>query len=158
MTSTPLLLYVDSHYVSPYAMSVFVALREKGLLFQTRALDLGAGAARTTDFAQTSITQRVPTLVDSWSIADVDLALTLNRLVRSGDSVPTLLADYATRRATAIGAGMGHARAAGPLTRHHAPARPREPASHHAPTRRTPCTSACSAAPACTSLNFALAP
>ncbi len=188
-----MLLYVDSHFVSPYAMSVFVALREKSLPFQVVPLDLAAGNSRTGEFAAASITQRVPTLVDdtftvsessaiaeyldeaypgarlypsglqarararqvqawlrsdlmalrqerstevvfrapvdqplsaaaraaadkliagasallahggphlfdTWCIADVDLALMLNRLVRNGDIVPPPLADYATRQ------------------------------------------------------------
>jgi glutathione S-transferase len=188
-----MLLYVDSRYLSPYAMSVHVALREKGLPFHVRTLDLGAGAQSDEAFAQASITRRVPTLVDeqftlsessaiteyleeaypgarlyphslqarararqvqawlrsdlmalrqerptevvfsapvdrplsqaaqmaahklfagasallahggsclfdAWSIADVDLALMLNRLVRNGDAVPPGLADYATRQ------------------------------------------------------------
>jgi len=33
MNQPPLRLYVDSLYTSPYAMSVFVTLREKGLAF-----------------------------------------------------------------------------------------------------------------------------
>lgn len=188
-----MLLYVDSHYLSPYAMSVHVALREKGLSFHVRTLDLAAGAQGEEAFAQASITRRVPTLVDeqftlsessaiteyldeaypgvrlyphslqvrararqvqawlrsdlmalrqerptevvfcapvdkplsqaagkaadkliagasallahggphlfdAWSIADLDLALMLNRLVRNGDGIPPLLADYATRQ------------------------------------------------------------
>jgi glutathione S-transferase len=188
-----MLLYVDSEFLSPYAMTVFVALREKALLFQIQPLDLAAGAARSGDFAATSLTRRVPTLVDdaftlsessaiaeyldeaypgtrlyppglqarararqvqawlrsdlmalrqerstdvvfrapfdkplsdagraaadklvaaasallahggphlfdNWSIADVDLALMLNRLVRNGDTVPQPLADYAHRQ------------------------------------------------------------
>ena len=188
-----MLLYVDSHFVSPYAMSVFVALREKAVPFQVVPLDLAAGNSRTGEFAAASITQRVPTLVDdtftvsessaiaeyldeaypgprlypsglqarararqvqawlrsdlmalrqerstevvfrapvdqplsaaaraaadkliagasallahggphlfdTWCIADVDLALMLNRLVRNGDIVPPPLADYATRQ------------------------------------------------------------
>lgn len=188
-----MLLYVDSHFVSPYAMSVFVALREKAVPFQVVPLDLAAGNSRTGEFAAASITQRVPTLVDgtftvsessaiaeyldeaypgprlypsglqarararqvqawlrsdlmalrqerstevvfrapvdqplsaaaraaadkliagasallahggphlfdTWCIADVDLALMLNRLVRNGDRVPPPLADYATRQ------------------------------------------------------------
>lgn len=188
-----MLLYVDAHFVSPYAMSVFVALREKALPFQVVPLDLAAGDSRTGEFAAASITQRVPTLVDdtftvsessaiaeyldeaypgarlypsglqarararqvqawlrsdlmalrqerstevvfrapvdqplsaaaraaadkliagasallahggphlfdTWCIADVDLALMLNRLVRNGDIVPPPLADYATRQ------------------------------------------------------------
>jgi glutathione S-transferase len=57
-------LYVDSNYLSPYAMSVFVALQEKALPFQMITLDLVAGAQCEPAFAKTSITQRVPTLVD----------------------------------------------------------------------------------------------
>lgn len=37
-----------------------------------------------------------PNLFGEWCIADADLALMLNRLVMSGDTVPELLADYAT--------------------------------------------------------------
>jgi len=37
-------------------------------------------------------------LFGSWSIADVDLALMLNRLVLNGDAVPEKLADYARRQ------------------------------------------------------------
>ena len=40
-----MLLYVDSQFLSPYAMSVYVALREKALLFRVQPLDLAAGAA-----------------------------------------------------------------------------------------------------------------
>jgi glutathione S-transferase len=188
-----MLLYVDSQFLSPYAMSVFVALREKALLFRIETLDLAAGVARPDDFAAASLTRRVPTLVDdaftlsessaiaeyldeaypgarlypsglqarararqlqawlrsdlmplrqerptdvvfrapvdkplsdaaraaadklvaaagallahggphlfdAWSIADVDLALMLNRLVRNGDTVPQHLADYANHQ------------------------------------------------------------
>ncbi|MBW8760416.1 MAG: glutathione transferase [Burkholderiales bacterium] len=37
-------------------------------------------------------------LCGDWSIADVDLALMLNRLVLNGDAVPPRLADYARRQ------------------------------------------------------------
>lgn len=188
-----MLLYADAQYASPYAMSVFVGLKEKGIPFDMQTLDLGAGANRTADYAATSLTQRVPTLVDgdfrlsessaiteyldevvagtalypaepkakararqiqawlrsdllpirqerstevvfyrpsdaplsdvaqqaaqklfkaaemllsqdrahlfdAWCIADVDLALMLNRLVLNGDAVPARLADYAQRQ------------------------------------------------------------
>lgn len=187
-------LYVDSNYVSPYAMSVFVALHEKKLPFEMIPLNLPSGAANTPAFAKTSITQRIPTLVEGefslsessaiteyldeaypgqalyptetkarararqvqawlrsdfmpirterativlfygpsaiplseeacraaqilfagatellshggpylcgkgWCIADVDLAIMLNRLVLNGDDVPKNLADYAARQ------------------------------------------------------------
>ena len=64
MSQGPLHLYVDSLFTSPYAMSVFVALREKGLTFETLTLDLDAGQTQAADYAQRSLTQRVPTLVD----------------------------------------------------------------------------------------------
>lgn len=193
MKDDGLLLYADAQFASPYAMSVFVALTEKGLPFEVVTVDLGAGAQRDAGFAGTSLTQRVPTLLHGdfalsessaiteylddvfalmplypadprrkararqvqawlrsdlmplrqerstevvfygakagplsaaaqtaaqklfaaaqallpgeadhlfgqWSIADVDLALMLNRLVLHGDPVPEKLAIYARRQ------------------------------------------------------------
>lgn len=193
MADRPLRLYVDNLFTSPYAMSVFVALREKGLEFELLTLDLGADESRTEGFAQLSLTQRVPTLVEgdfalsessaiteyleelapqvalypteprqrararqvqawlrsdlmpireerstlvvfygtrapalsaagevaarkliaaaqallagdpaylfgTWSIADVDLAVMLNRLILNGDNVPAALVAYAQRQ------------------------------------------------------------
>ena len=57
-------LYVDHMYTSPYALSVFVTLREKGLAFDTITLDLDAAQQHAADFARLSLTQRVPTLVE----------------------------------------------------------------------------------------------
>ena len=188
-----MILYVDARYASPYAMSAFVALHEKGVAFKTETVDLESGENRRADYAARSLTQRVPTLVDgdfelsessaiaeyldqtlpgtplypteprarararqvqawlrsdlhairqerstellfyghrgeplsdaakaeadklfaaasallgrsgthlfgSWCIADADLGLMLNRLVRLGDVVPAQLASYAQRQ------------------------------------------------------------
>lgn len=188
-----LLLYVDPQYISPYAMSAFVALHEKGLSFEVVTVDLAAGAQHQPAYARQSLTQRVPTLVHGdfalsessaiaeyvdevfpgpplypadprqrararqvqawlrsdllalrqerttevvfygpsdkplspaaqaaadklcaaagallehggehlfgqWSIADLDLALMLNRLVFNGDPLPERLADYARQQ------------------------------------------------------------
>jgi glutathione S-transferase len=193
MPNQSLLLFVDSAYLSPYAMSAFVALQEKALPCKLETVDLEAGANREARFATTSITRRVPTLVHGdfalsessaiveyldevfpgaplyptetrarararqvqawlrsdlmplrkerstevvfrrpsseplsadaraaaeklfaaadlllaageenlfgqWCIADTDLALMLNRLVRNGDEVPARLATYAQRQ------------------------------------------------------------
>jgi glutathione S-transferase len=190
--TAPLQLFVDAQYASPYAMSVFVALHEKGLAFDVATVDLGAGAQLAPGYAALSRTRRVPTLVhgdfalsessaiteylddvfpgmplypvgphqrararqvqawlrsdlmpirterptevlfhgaryaplsakalaaadklfaaaqallpkraehlfDVWSIADLDLAVMLNRLVLHGDTVPERLATYARR-------------------------------------------------------------
>ena len=57
-------LYVDSRFTSPYAMSAFVALTEKGLPFDMRMVDLGRQANRLPDYAALSLSGRVPTLID----------------------------------------------------------------------------------------------
>ena len=59
-----MLLYVDSRYISPYAMSAFVALHEKALPFEIITLDLAAGEHRDSKHLKNSLTARVPTLVD----------------------------------------------------------------------------------------------
>lgn len=193
MNDSRLRLYVDAQFTSPYAMSAFVALREKGIEFELSPLDLDAFENQSEDYASLSLTQRVPTLVHGdfalsessaiteyledvfpqtpvypqdqmqrakarqvqawlrsdllpirqerstlvvfyglksaplspaaesaarkligaaqalladgreylfgqWSIADVDLALMLNRLIRNGDAVPSALVEYAQRQ------------------------------------------------------------
>jgi glutathione S-transferase len=59
-----MLLYVDTQYASPYAMSAFVALHEKAVPFRVQTLDLGKGEHTDPKYAAASLTQRVPTLVD----------------------------------------------------------------------------------------------
>lgn len=193
MNDSALQLYVDTQLTSPYAMSAFVALREKGLAFEIHTVDLDAGENNRPRYASVSQTQRVPALVhgdfrlsessaiteyleeafphiaiypqglqarakarqvqawlrsdllpirherstlvvfygdragplgedaeraahrlftaaealltgqseflfERWSIADVDLALMLNRLILNGDAVPPALVDYAQRQ------------------------------------------------------------
>ena len=58
-----LTLYVDHQFASPYAMSAFVALREKNLPFELITLDLAAKKNHEDDFTYKSLTRRVPTLV-----------------------------------------------------------------------------------------------
>ena len=186
-------LFVDAQYTSPYALSVYVSLKHKGIPFTLHTVDLDANANRAPGYAKQSLTQRVPLLVDgdfslsessaiteyldevyqgaalyptdpklkararqvqawlrsdllpirverstqvifyqrtdtplsttaqaavdklfaaadillaqgshhlcgTWSIADVDLALMLNRPLLNGDPVPARLADYARRQ------------------------------------------------------------
>jgi glutathione S-transferase len=71
LSSPNLLLYVDSQFASPYAMSAFVALREKGLPFDVLTLDLAANATDEPHFATTSITRRIPTLIhDGFALSE----------------------------------------------------------------------------------------
>jgi len=59
-----MLLYVDSRFVSPYAMSAFIALAEKRLSFELRTLDMEGGEHKAEEYARKSLTKRIPTLVD----------------------------------------------------------------------------------------------
>jgi glutathione S-transferase len=59
-----LVLYGNDMWTSPYVLSCFVALREKGLPFETRLLALDRGAHHEAAYADLSLTARVPTLVD----------------------------------------------------------------------------------------------
>jgi glutathione S-transferase len=66
-----MILYVDANFASPYALVAFVSLLEKGLTFDIETVDLVARAHQGHDFAQTSITRRVPTLVhDDFSLSE----------------------------------------------------------------------------------------
>lgn len=58
-----LILHVDGFWNSPHAFSVFVCLKEKGLAFETREVNLHEHAQRAPDFAAKSLTARVPLLV-----------------------------------------------------------------------------------------------
>src|ERR1700730_14110680 len=66
-----MLLYVDVNFASPYALVAFVSLIEKGLKFEIEPLDLVARANQGPDFAKTSITRRVPTLIhDGFALSE----------------------------------------------------------------------------------------
>lgn len=66
-----MLLYVDSQFASPYAMSAFVALRTKGLAFEVATLELASSQNTAPNFADTSLTSRVPTLVtDGFALSE----------------------------------------------------------------------------------------
>jgi glutathione S-transferase len=57
-------LYVDSNFTSPYAMSVFVSLRTKGLDFELKTIDLSTKQNLSSDYLLSSLTSRVPTFTD----------------------------------------------------------------------------------------------
>lgn len=66
-----LVLYVDTQYTSPYAMSAFVALQEKGATFEVVKVDLAANAQHDPGYAALSRTRRVPTLVhDGFALSE----------------------------------------------------------------------------------------
>jgi glutathione S-transferase len=55
-------LYIDNRFLSPYAMSAFVALTEKGVPFQLKKIDLAAREHTEAHYAALSRTRRIPTL------------------------------------------------------------------------------------------------
>ena len=55
-------IYVDSQFISPYAMSAFVTLTEKKIPFQIKKIDLETKENTQPGYAAISLTQRVPTL------------------------------------------------------------------------------------------------
>lgn len=57
-----LILYVDSQYASPYALSVFVALTEKNLSFEIAEIDLSKSENLNPEFSLISKTSRIPVL------------------------------------------------------------------------------------------------
>ncbi|WP_332875846.1 glutathione transferase [Massilia sp. S19_KUP03_FR1] len=71
----PHVLTVDSLFTSPWAMSVFVALTEKGVPFSVDTLDLAAGQQHG-DYAARSLTARVPALADGEFVLTESTAIT----------------------------------------------------------------------------------
>lgn len=57
-----MILTVDTKFISPYALSAFVALREKDIAFELREIDLEHGAQRESGYAEASGTARIPML------------------------------------------------------------------------------------------------
>ncbi|MYM69515.1 glutathione transferase [Pseudoduganella sp. FT55W] len=72
----PFELYVDSLYTSPYALSAFVALTEKGLPFTVKTVDLGSGEQRLAAYAGRALTGRVPALVEGDFVLTESTAIT----------------------------------------------------------------------------------
>jgi glutathione S-transferase len=72
---SPIILYAENHWDSPYVFTVFVALHEKGLSFEERVLDLEAGEQRAPEFASRSLTQRVPAIEHEGFVLSESLAI-----------------------------------------------------------------------------------
>ncbi len=62
MSSRNFVLYVDSQFMSPYAMSVFVTLVEKKIPFEIKKINLESKENYQSNYANLSLTRRVPTL------------------------------------------------------------------------------------------------
>ena len=70
-------LYVDKNRISPYAMSVYVALKEKGLDFQEIVVDLDQQQQKSAAYQAICPSAKVPCLIvdnfslfESWAITE----------------------------------------------------------------------------------------
>ena len=71
MSQPTITLWSDSNYFSPYVMSVYVALKEKGLNFTLQTIDLNAGQNRQPGWKGYDLTRRVPVIaVDDFLLSE----------------------------------------------------------------------------------------
>ena len=93
-------LFVDSKFVSPYALSAFVALRVKRLDFELETIELTTQQNLADNFFKTSATSRVPTLVDgNFSISESSaIAEYLEELQPTPNLYPQNIQDRAKAR------------------------------------------------------------
>lgn len=64
MSQPSLILYSDANYFSPYVMSAFVAMTEKGIPFELEIVDLAEAENLKETYSAISVTRRVPTLTN----------------------------------------------------------------------------------------------
>lgn len=71
MHQSATVLYTDANFFSPYAMSVFITLTEKGIPFTVKPVDLSQGENLSQTYGSLSLTHRVPTLVmDNFQLSE----------------------------------------------------------------------------------------
>lgn len=71
MSQPAITLWSDADYFSPYVMSVYVALAEKGLPFALKTIDLSRGENRQPEWQGYGLTRRVPVLeVDGFELSE----------------------------------------------------------------------------------------
>ncbi|HTE53054.1 MAG TPA: glutathione transferase [Kofleriaceae bacterium] len=94
-----LTLYGDALWESPYVFSVFVALREKGLDFDTVVIDLERGEQRQAPFAVASLTAKVPAIEHDgfWLTESLAIVEYLEERFPAPDHPPVLPADIEGR-------------------------------------------------------------
>ncbi|POT59828.1 glutathione S-transferase [Citrobacter amalonaticus] len=71
MSKHPITLWTDADFFSPYVLSVWVALQEKGLSFTLKTVDLNRGEHLTPHWQGYALTRRVPLLqIDDFELSE----------------------------------------------------------------------------------------
>jgi len=71
MSQLAITLWSDANFFSPYVMSVYVALAEKGLTFNLKTVDLDRGEHLTPQWQGYALTRRVPVLeIDGFELSE----------------------------------------------------------------------------------------
>jgi glutathione S-transferase len=71
MSQPTITLWSDANFFSPYVMSVYVALKEKGLSFNLQTVDLNSGQNQQPGWKGYSLTRRVPAIeVDDFLLSE----------------------------------------------------------------------------------------
>jgi glutathione S-transferase len=99
MSPNSLQLYVGADYVSAFAMSAFVALKEKGLDFDLRTVDLKNKQQHSSAYREISLTRRVPTLLHGDFMLSESSAIAeyLDEIYRAPEHASVLPTNYQTR-------------------------------------------------------------
>ncbi|MFU2315233.1 glutathione transferase [Rahnella sp. PCH160] len=92
MSQPSLILYSDADYFSPYVMSAFVALTEKGIPFELETVDLAQADNLKESYSAISVTRRVPTLTNGTFVLSESSAI--DEYVEALFPAPTFPAIY----------------------------------------------------------------
>ena len=86
MSKPTITLWSDANYFSPYVLSAYVALQEKGLPFSLKTIDLGSGEHLQPGWQGYALTRRVPLLdIDGFVRVDACLLCRTKMCRRFGD-------------------------------------------------------------------------
>lgn len=62
MSESEITLWADARWVSPWVLSVWIALKEKNVPFSVQELDLGAGQHRKGDYPRKTVNGKIPAI------------------------------------------------------------------------------------------------
>jgi glutathione S-transferase/RNA polymerase-associated protein len=102
------MIILYEHPLSPYAQKTKIALREKGIEFETRTPDVSGGGFGGSEFLQANPRAEMPALIDS-NVKIFDSTIILEYIEDKWSEPPLLPSNPADRvRVRMIGRGHGH--------------------------------------------------